>query len=70
MRETIFLIALASANSGIALRIVEPMLPRLAMDFGVSVSIASAVITGYALAYAGAQLAYGVLGDRFGKVRV
>ena len=70
MRETIFLIALASANSGIAMRIVEPMLPRLAMDFGVSVSIASAVITGYALAYAGAQLAYGALGDRFGKVRV
>jgi len=70
MRETIFLIALASANSGIAMRIVEPMLPRLATDFGVSVSIASAVITGYALAYAGAQLAYGALGDRFGKVRV
>lgn len=70
MRETIFLFALASAVSGIALRLVEPMLPRLAADFGVSVSIASAVITGYALSYGGSQLAYGPLGDRFGKGRV
>ena len=70
MRETIFLIALASANSGIALRLVEPLLPRLATDFGVSVSVAAAVITAYSLSNAGSQLLYGPLGDRFGKCRV
>lgn len=70
VRETIFLIALASANSGIALRLVEPLLPRLATDFGVSVSIAAAAITAYSLSYAGSQLLYGPLGDRFGKCRV
>ena len=70
MREAVFLLALASANSGIALRVVEPMLPQLAFEFGASVSATAVVITAYALAYAGAQLVHGPLGDRFGKLRV
>jgi predicted MFS family arabinose efflux permease len=70
MREVIFLLALASTNSGIALRVIEPMLPQLASEFGASVSATAVVITAYALAYAGAQLAHGPLGDRFGKLRV
>lgn len=70
MREIIFLLALASANSGIALRAVEPMLPRLASDFGTSVSSAAMIISAYAFAYSGAQLVYGPIGDRFGKLRV
>jgi YNFM family putative membrane transporter len=70
MRETIFLLALASATSGIALRVIEPMLPQLADDFGTSISGASAVITAFALAYMVGQLIYGPLGDRFGKLRV
>ena len=70
MRETIFLFSLASFISGIALRVVEPMLPRLATDFGVSVSIASTVITAYAVTYACSPFVYGPLGDRFGRSRV
>ena len=70
MREIIFLLALASANSGIALRAVEPMLPRLAADFGTSISTAAMIISAYAFAYGGAQLVYGPIGDRFGKLRV
>jgi YNFM family putative membrane transporter len=70
MREIIFLMALASANAGISLRVVEPMLPLLAADFGASVSVTSIVITSYALAYGCSQLTYGPLGDRFGKLRV
>jgi predicted MFS family arabinose efflux permease len=70
VRETIFLLALASANGGIALRAVEPMLPRLASDFGTSVSHAAAIISAYAVSYACSQLVYGPLGDRFGKLRV
>ena len=49
MRETIFLFSVASFISGISLRVVEPMLPQLAADFGVSVSIAATVITAYAV---------------------
>jgi predicted MFS family arabinose efflux permease len=70
VRETIFLLALASANSGIALRAVEPMLPRLASEFGTSVSATAMIISAYAFAYAGSQLLYGPIGDRFGKLRV
>ncbi|HET7764752.1 MAG TPA: MFS transporter [Burkholderiales bacterium] len=62
--------ALASANGGIALRAVEPMLPRLASEFGTSVSQAAAIISAYAVSYACSQLVYGPLGDRFGKLRV
>lgn len=70
MWESIFLLAIASATSGIALRVVEPMLPQLASDFATSISAASAVISGFAIAYAIGQLVYGPLGDRFGKLRV
>lgn len=70
MRESIFLLALASAISGIALRVIEPMLPRLADDFATSISGASTVITAFALATMVGQLVYGPLGDRFGKLRV
>ena len=70
MREAIFLLALASANSGISMRVIEPMLPRLAADFGTSISGAASVITAYGIAGAISTLAYGPLGDRYGKLRM
>ena len=70
MNPVIFLLALAGANSGISMRAVEPMLPRLAADFGTDVPTAARVITVYAAFYALAQLLHGLLGDRFGKLRV
>ena len=69
-REAILLLALAGFNAGISLRCVEPMLPKLSAEFGVSVSAAGVVITAFALAYAVAVLLQGPLGDRFGKLRV
>ena len=69
-KQTIFLLAVAAANSGLAMRIVEPMLPRLAGDFGTSVPATAAVISAFAFAHAGAQYFHGPLGDRFGKLRV
>jgi YNFM family putative membrane transporter len=69
-REAIQLLALAGFNAGISFRCVEPMLPKLADEFEVSVSAASVVITTYALAYALSLLLQGPLGDRYGKVRV
>ncbi|MCC6474780.1 MAG: MFS transporter [Burkholderiales bacterium] len=70
MREIIFLLALGSASGGMSLRIVEPMLPRLAADFGTSVSAAAVVITAFAIGYALGQALHGPLGDRIGKLRV
>jgi predicted MFS family arabinose efflux permease len=69
-REAIQLLALAGFNAGISHRCVEPMLPRLAEEFAVSVSAASIVMTTYALAYAASLLLQGPFGDRFGKLRV
>jgi MFS transporter, YNFM family, putative membrane transport protein len=68
--ETIVLLAVAAANAGIAMRVVEPMLPRLATDFGTSVPITASVITAFAFAQAGAQYFHGPLGDRYGKLRI
>lgn len=70
MREAIFLLALASVNSGVSLRAVEPMLPRLAADFGTSISATAVIISAYAFAYGGSQLVYGPVGDRYGKLKV
>src|SRR3977135_2688614 len=69
-REAILLLALAGFNAGISLRCVEPMLPKLAVEFDSSVSAAASVMTAFAFAYAGAVLVQGPLGDRFGKLRV
>jgi predicted MFS family arabinose efflux permease len=69
-REAIRLLALAGFNAGISHRCVEPMLPKLADEFGASVSAASIVMTAYAFAYAASLLLQGPLGDRFGKLRI
>jgi MFS transporter, YNFM family, putative membrane transport protein len=69
-REAILLLALAGFNAGISHRCVEPMLPKLADEFGTGVSAAALVMTTYAFAYAGSLLLQGPLGDRYGKLRV
>ncbi len=70
MNQALFLIAFASLNSGISMRIIEPMLPLLAQEFGTSVPAAAAVITSFGIAQATAQYVHGPLGDRYGKLRV
>jgi predicted MFS family arabinose efflux permease len=52
------------------MRMVEPMLPRLATDFGTTVPITASAITAFAFAQAGAQYFHGPLGDRYGKLRM
>ncbi len=53
-----------------SIRIADPMLPRLAADFGSDLESAAWVITGFALAYGIMQLVSGPLGDRYGKLRL
>ena len=69
MRGTIFLLAVSGVISGISFRMIEAMLPALAVDFGVSISAAASVITAFAFAYGGSQLVHGPLGDRLGTLR-
>ncbi len=51
------------------MRVAEPLLPKVAHDFGVSVAAAAVLITGFTLAYGLFQLVHGPLGDRIGKLR-
>ena len=51
------------------MRVAEPLLPKVAHDFGVSVAAAAVLFTGFTLAYGLFQLVHGPLGDRFGKLR-
>lgn len=70
MRATIFLLSLAAFASAASIRVTDALLPRIASDFGVGLDRASAVVTGFAVAYGIMQVAFGPLGDRFGKLRV
>lgn len=63
-------LALAAGASGMALRLADALLPRLADEFAVTLGRASMVITAFAVAYGLAQLVFGPLGDRYGKYRV
>ena len=52
------------------MRLMDPLLPLLAADFGVGVAAVAPVVAGFTLAYGAGQLVTGPLGDRFGKLRV
>lgn len=66
----ILALSLAAMASGVSMRVTDAMLPRLAAEFAVSIGEASQAITAFAVAYGLAQLAFGPLGDRYGKYRV
>jgi predicted MFS family arabinose efflux permease len=69
-RAAVNLLAIACFFSGAALRICDGLLPRLASDFAVTPGTAGRVILAFAMAYGISQLAYGMLGDRYGKAQV
>lgn len=64
------LLEVASFGTMAALRICDPLLPSLAQDFRTSTGDAGQVVYAFALSYGLALLAYGPLGERFGKFRV
>ena len=69
-RGAIVGLSLAAFGSGMSLRVMDAMLPRLAAEFQLTLGAAALVITVFAVAYGLAQLLFGPLGDRFGKYRV
>lgn len=68
--RTLPLLLLAALASMAAQRICDAMLPELSREFGVGLAEAARTVSVFALAYGLAQLFYGPLGDRFGKLRV
>ena len=69
-RGAIVALSAAAFGSGMSLRVMDAMLPRLAEEFSLTLGSAASVITVFAVAYGMAQLVFGPLGDRFGKYRV
>jgi predicted MFS family arabinose efflux permease len=63
-------LSLAAFGSAISLRVTDPLLPRLASEFGMSLGNVSYVITVFSIAYGFSQLFFGPVGDRFGKYLV
>jgi len=60
----------AACASAAALRICDPLLPRLSLEYGIGLGAAARTVTAFAVAYGVLQLAYGPIGDRYGKYRV
>lgn len=50
--------------------VVAPILPAIAMGFGISIPLAGAIITSYLVPYGVMQPVCGFAGDRFGKTRL
>ena len=63
-------LSIAAFGSGISQRVADPLLPRFAAEFDVSLGAASWIVTIFTLGYGFNQLCFGPLGDRFGKYRV
>jgi predicted MFS family arabinose efflux permease len=64
------LLAAAGFASMVSMRMCDAMLPALAQAFDAQAAETAQVVSAFALAYGLLQLAYGPLGDRFGKPRV
>jgi len=53
-----------------SMRVADPMLPRVALEFAVTAGAASVIAWAFTLPYGICQIGYGPLGDRYGKYRV
>ncbi|WP_189681623.1 MFS transporter [Seohaeicola zhoushanensis] len=63
-------LAIASFAAAATTRVMDAVLPQIALEFGVNIGSVAFVATGYAFTYGLFQLVFGRLGDRYGKFRV
>jgi predicted MFS family arabinose efflux permease len=70
VRRVIIALSIAAFGSGMSMRIMDPMLVQLSLDFAIPLGMASWTITVFGVAYGFAQLIFGPLGDRYGKVKI
>lgn len=68
--RTIGLLMVGGFATGANIRLMDTVLPQIAEEFAVSIGLAAQVVTAYALGYGAMQIALGIAGDRFGKVKL
>ncbi|TRW93037.1 MFS transporter [Paracoccus sp. M683] len=68
--RSVALLSMAAFASALSIRAVDPLLPAIGREFGVSAGAAAQVVTGFTVAYGVMQLVGGLLGDRIGKYRL
>jgi predicted MFS family arabinose efflux permease len=68
--RTIALLALAAFAGALNIRISDSLLPQVAAGFSTTIGRAAIIITAFTVGYGLFQLAFGPVGDRFGKYRV
>lgn len=66
----LYVLAATCFISGISSRLLDPLVPDIARDFGASASLVAMLASAYTLPNAIAQPLIGALGDAVGKVRV
>jgi predicted MFS family arabinose efflux permease len=64
------IIALATFAASLSARALDPVLPHVAEDFGVSIAAAAGFASGFALTFALIQPVLGAAADLFGKARL
>jgi len=70
IHRQILLLSTAAFASSATMRVADPLLPELSMEFSVTAGEAGIIVTAFAFAYGLCQLFYGPLGDRFGKFTI
>ena len=66
----VYLLAIASFASTSAIRVLDPAIPELSREFGISTGDAGDVMMAFSLTYGVMLFLYGPLGDRWGKYKV
>lgn len=64
------IIALASFSASLSARALDPVLPHVASDFGVSIAAAASFASVFAFTFAAVQPLIGAAADLFGKARL
>ena len=68
--RTVGLLMVGGFATGSNIRLMDTVLPQIASEFTVSIGLAAQTVTAYALGYGMMQIALGIAGDRFGKIRL
>jgi MFS transporter, YNFM family, putative membrane transport protein len=66
----LLILSAASFISAFTIQLINPLVPAIAREFGISVEQAAMLASGFTLSYAASQLVLGPLGDALGKARV